>query len=66
MAGERVQIVDPDHPHFPEHGVFMGEIVRMKFGDGKTMALVKLDHCQHGGDACYVSSGQIEPERRKR
>lgn len=62
MADERVQIIDPDHPHFPEHGVFTGKVIKMIWG--ARMAEVKLDNCQHGTDACFVSPGQIERERR--
>jgi hypothetical protein len=59
----RVQIVDPDHPHFPERGTLTGKIIRMKFS-GHEMAEMKLDHCPHGGDACFVSKGQVESERK--
>ena len=58
----RVQIVDPTHPHFPEHGTLTGRIIRMKFGDQREMAEMKLDHCQHGMDACFVSKGQVAAE----
>lgn len=56
----RVQIVDRSHPHFPEHGVLTGKIIRLI--TGSQMAEVKLDHCQHGTDACFVSPGQITEE----
>lgn len=59
----RVQIVDPEHPHFPEHGRLTGEVISVL---GTPMAMVKLDHCRHGTDGCYVKAGQIERERRKR
>lgn len=61
----RVQIVDPTHPHFPEHGVMTGKILTMKFS-GEEMAEVRLDNCRHGTDACFVSKGQIERERVSR
>lgn len=58
----RVRISDPDHPHFPESGTLTGEIVSLF---GKPMALLKLDSCRHGTDACYVGAGQAtELERR--
>lgn len=53
-----VQIVDSGHPHYPETGWFTGEVITMKFGSG-TMAKLRLDHCKHGTDACFVSPGQI-------
>ena len=62
MAGERVQIVNPKHPHFPEHGVFTGETIRLRVSDAP-MAKIKLDHCPHGMEACFVDPGDIEPER---
>lgn len=55
----RVQIVNRDHPHFEEFGRFTGKIIRMKFGGGGDMAEVKLEHCCHGGDACFVSKGDV-------
>ena len=55
----RVQIVNREHPHFEEYGRFTGKVVVMKFGDGKKMAEVKLEHCRHGVDACVVSVGDV-------
>lgn len=57
----RVRIIDPNHPHYPEHGFLTGEVISLF---GKPMAKVKLDSCQHGTDACFVSTGQIARERR--
>lgn len=54
----RVQIVNRDHPHFEEYGRFTGEIVTLKWGGGD-MAKVKLEHCRHGVDACFVSPGDV-------
>ena len=59
-GGIKVTIVDPKHPHTGEHGVLTGDVVRFKFPPYEEMALVKLDHCAHGGDACYVSKGQVK------
>ena len=56
----RVRIVDPEHPHYPEHGEMTGEIISLL---GKPMAKVKLDACRHGTDACFVSKGQIAEEK---
>lgn len=58
-----VRITDPKHPHYPETGRYTGDIIKPIWG-GK-MALIKLDSCRHGTDACYVSPGQIQqiPER---
>lgn len=56
----RVQIVDREHPHFPEHGELTGEMIRLV--TGTEMAKMKLDHCQHGTDACYVTQGQVAQE----
>jgi hypothetical protein len=53
----RVKIVGCDHPHRGEYGRFTGEVIRLI--TGARMALVKLEHCAHGGDACYVSPVDI-------
>jgi hypothetical protein len=65
MALPRVQIVNRDHPHFEEYGRFTGKVIMMRFGDGKAMAEVKLEHCRHGTDGCFVSRGDVRevPER---
>jgi hypothetical protein len=63
MAGERVQITDPEHPHFEEYGRFTGEVIRPIWGG--TMAKVTLENCRHGGDACFVSPGQITQVRER-
>lgn len=62
----RVQIVNRDHPHFEEYGRFTGKIIVMRFG-GSKMAEMKLEHCRHGCDACFVSVGDVRqaPERRQ-
>jgi hypothetical protein len=53
----RVKIVGKEHPHRGEYGRFTGEVIRLV--TGQQMALVKLEHCRHGGDGCYVSPGDI-------
>jgi hypothetical protein len=53
----RVQIVNREHPHFEEYGRFTGQIIRTVWGS--EMAKVELEHCRHGGDACYVSKGDV-------
>ena len=53
----RVKIVGRKHPHCGEYGRFTGEVIRLV--TGPKMALVKLENCRHGGDACYVSPGDI-------
>lgn len=55
----RVQIVNRKHPHFEEYGRFTGKVITMVFDD-KTMAEVKLEHCRHGTDGCYVSKGDVK------
>lgn len=55
-----VQITDPEHPHYPESGWFTGEIMTPIFSPNTKMAKVRLDHCKHGTDACFVSPGQIK------
>lgn len=55
----RVQIVNREHPHFEEYGRFTGKIIRMKFGLQHEMAEVKLEHCQHGTDGCFVNKGDV-------
>lgn len=52
----RVKIVSNTHPHRGEYGRFTGEIINVL---GKKMALVKLEHCKHGTDGCYVSVGEV-------
>ena len=54
---QRVQIVAREHPHFEEYGRFTGKIVTLF---GKPMAEVTLEHCWHGGDACFVSKGDVQ------
>jgi hypothetical protein len=56
----RVQIVNPEHPHFEEYGRFTGKIITMRFGDGPEMAEVKLEHCRHGTEGCFVSKGDVK------
>ena len=53
----RVKIVGKNHPHRGEYGRFTGKVIRLI--TGATMALVTLEACKHGGDACYVSPGDI-------
>jgi regulator of RNase E activity RraA len=55
----RVQIVNREHPHFEEYGRFTGKVITMRFGEGKQMAEVKLEHCRHGADGCFVSVGDV-------
>lgn len=57
-ALQRVQIVNRNHPHFEEYGRFTGKIVTPRWGGGD-MAEVKLENCRHGGDACFVSKGDV-------
>jgi hypothetical protein len=58
----RVQIVNPEHPHFLEHGQLTGEIVRLS-GD-TLLAKLKLDSCCHGVDSCFVGTKDIAAERK--
>jgi len=62
MAGERVQITDPEHPYFGKHGVFTGDI-RVIFG--VRHALIKLDDGA-ASDRTYATAHQIEVERATR
>jgi len=55
----RVQIVNRKHPHFEEYGRFTGKVIKMKFGLGNEMAEVKLEHCRHGTDGCFVGAGDV-------
>lgn len=61
----RVQIVNRQHPHFEEYGRFTGKIITMKFGRNDQMAEVKLEHCRHGVDACFVSKGDVKQVRER-
>jgi len=54
---ERVRIVNPDHPHYPETGHWTGEVIRVI---GVRMGKITLDACAHGAKACYVRPGDIE------
>lgn len=56
---QRVQIVNPEHPHFEEYGRFTGKIITMRFGKQNQMAEVKLENCRHGTDGCFVSKGDV-------
>ena len=56
---QRVQIVNRKHPHYEEFGRFTGKIIEMRFG-GTPMAEVSLETCRHGGDACFVSPGDVQ------
>ncbi len=35
-----------------------GKIITMRFS-GESMAEVALEHCRHGGDACFVNKGDV-------
>jgi hypothetical protein len=59
-GGQRVQIVNRDHPHFEEYGRFTGKIITMRFGLQSQMAEVKLENCRHGTDACFVGKGDVK------
>jgi hypothetical protein len=56
---QRVQIVNRKHPHFEEYGRFTGKIITLVFNRDKPLAEVKLEHCCHGVDACFVSQGDV-------
>lgn len=53
-----VTICDRTHAHYGEHGTLTGDLITFK-PTGETMALVKLENCLHGVDACYVTKGQV-------
>lgn len=57
-GGQRVTICDRTHPHYGESGIFTGDVITFKL-TREDMALVKLDACAHGMEACYVSKGQV-------
>lgn len=63
MKRLRVRVVDRKHPHFDESGKLTGEVVTLF---GEPMAKLALDNCRHGTDACFVTKGQIDIDRRKR
>ena len=54
---QRVQITNHEHPHFEEYGRFTGKIIKPIWGGD--MAEVRLENCPHGGDACFVSRGDV-------
>jgi hypothetical protein len=57
-AEDRLLLIsDPAHPHYLESGRFTGKVIRLF---GQMMAEVRLDHCKHGTDGCFVSQGQIK------
>jgi len=57
-----VWICDPDHPHYPERGHLTGNTINVL---GTPMTEVKLEHCRHGTDGCFVRKGQIEVQRHQ-
>ena len=62
IKAQRMRIVDADHPHVGEFGYLTGEMISVL---GAPMAKFRLDACKHGGDACFVSKGQIEADTFK-
>jgi hypothetical protein len=58
----RVYVCDQEHPHFGESGVFTGKMISLL---GEPMAEVKLEHCKHGTDGCFVKKGQVRQEKRR-
>jgi hypothetical protein len=56
---QRVQITKRTHPHFEEYGRFTGKVIKFPWGEGHLMAEVKLEHCRHGTDGCFVSRGDV-------
>lgn len=60
----RVQIVNRQHPHFEEYGRFTGKVITPKWG-GEDMAEVKLEHCQHGSDGCFVTKGEVRQAKER-
>lgn len=62
-VGDRIGIIAPRHPHTGESGTIVAEAV----GGPRSVGLdwqVKLDHCRHGTDGCFVSEDEIRPDRR--
>jgi len=62
---QRVQIVNRRHPHREEYGRFTGKIITMTWGPRYLMAEVKLEHCRHGVDSCFVSPGDVRAVRER-
>jgi hypothetical protein len=58
VTKRHLYISDPSHPHYPEQGYLTGEAISLL---GQPMAKFRLDNCRHGGDACFVSKGQLSP-----
>lgn len=54
----RVQIVNRQHPHYEEFGRLTGKVITMRFSKHE-MAEVRLEHCPHGVDACFVGKGDV-------
>lgn len=52
-----MKIVGAKHPHRGEYGRWTGEVIRLV--TGAKMGKVTLENCKHGGDACFVSPGDI-------
>lgn len=61
--GDRVQIIDRIHPHFPRHGTFV-KYDQLWQGAGSTV-LITLDPGEGigGTEGCYVRKNQIIPEQ---
>ena len=56
-----VWISDRTHPHYGESGVMTGKVIQLF---GTLMAEIRLDHCTHGTDGCFVTQGQIREDDR--
>jgi hypothetical protein len=51
----RVEIIDPEHPHYEEKGILEGK--RTVAG---SMLHVKLENCPHAKEGCFVEKDQIK------
>jgi hypothetical protein len=60
LLKQTVRITNREHPHYRESGKLTGKVISLF---GKPMAEVKLGDCRHGGDACFVRTGDIEIDR---
>jgi len=61
--GDRIQITDPSHPHFPRHGEFRG--YEKMWTSNEVMARLQLDPGPGigGEDGCYASQRQFMAEQ---
>lgn len=64
-VGDRyyAQIVNPNHPHYPDFGWCTGEI--MDSLNTGILELFEIENCRHGAASCYVRLGETGIRRQR-